>query len=155
MPGSGRPDVSPSQADMQWRTRVGCEEFWATFPVFSPRPEIHTEGLIPIKMETSHVRELLGTNRGKQSGFGGDPDPDKFRRTTSSIKASEAMPPKPSSRQSSIVASQRSSHAAAALMLDHRLSGDLREQLQQERVLRHKAEVEARQLREKLAAHVA
>lgn len=68
--------------------RQCVQEFWATFPVFSPRPEIHTEGtcltakspidwvlynlcdlegLIPIKMETSHVRELLGTNRGEET----------------------------------------------------------------------------------------
>eukprot|EP00490_Sorites_sp_Unknown_P019744 CAMPEP_0114693340 /NCGR_PEP_ID=MMETSP0191-20121206/68946_1 /TAXON_ID=126664 /ORGANISM="Sorites sp." /LENGTH=197 /DNA_ID=CAMNT_0001986857 /DNA_START=39 /DNA_END=633 /DNA_ORIENTATION=+ len=196
MPGTGKADVSPSQFDMQWRTRVGCEEFWATFPVFSPRPEIHSEGLIPIRMgtslrelqsqgkqspglrdsdsipggppaylalrqlqETSQMRELF-QSQGKQSvGLG---DSDSMSRRTASIPCSEATPRKASNRQLSAVASHRSSQAVAALMLDSRSGAgshacggaiaDLREQLQQERILRQKAEEEARQLRAKLSS---
>ncbi|CAE7834112.1 MMK1 [Symbiodinium sp. CCMP2592] len=37
--------VSPSQADMQWRARIGSEEFWATFPPLSPRPEVGSGGI--------------------------------------------------------------------------------------------------------------
>mmetsp|Transcript_33688 Transcript_33688/g.41468 ORF Transcript_33688/g.41468 Transcript_33688/m.41468 type:complete len:159 (+) Transcript_33688:43-519(+) len=157
MPGTGKADVSPSQFDMQWRTRVGCEEFWATFPVFSPRPEIHSEGLIPIRMGTS-LRELQ--SQGKQSP--GLRDSDSMSRRTSSIPCSEATPRKASNRQLSAVASHRSSQAVAALMLDSRSGAgshacggaiaDLREQLQQERILRQKAEEEARQLRAKLSS---
>eukprot|EP00438_Fugacium_kawagutii_P004088 Skav205558 [mRNA] locus=scaffold1543:121791:125465:- [translate_table: standard] len=157
MPGAGKADVSPSQFDMQWRTRVGCEEFWATFPVHSPRPDVHTEGLIPIRMETSCMGELLQNAKGKQSGFGdfgGDPS---LSRRTSSIHGSQATPRKSSSRQSVVLVSHRSSQAVAALMLDGRSApagpgvSDLRQELQQERILRQKAEDEARQLRAKLA----
>eukprot|EP00435_Cladocopium_sp_Y103_P071717 s726_g38.t1 len=163
MPGTGRADVSPSQFDMQWRTRVGCEEFWATFPVLSPRPEIHTEGLIPIRMGTSQMRELLESARSGKQSAGLEGDPSASRRTSS------ATPLKTSSRGSSVVArtsttncrssamvSQRSSQAAAALMLEgSSVAGaisDLRQQLQQERILRQKAEDEARDGKNSFAA---
>eukprot|EP00439_Symbiodinium_sp_Y106_P042262 s6520_g5.t1 len=41
------------EADMQWRARIGSEEFWATFPPLSPRPEVGSGGLVPIRLNAS------------------------------------------------------------------------------------------------------
>lgn len=46
----------------------GLQEFWATFPVHSSRPDIYTEGLIPIRTETSYMGELLQNAKGKVVG---------------------------------------------------------------------------------------
>ncbi|CAK9026259.1 unnamed protein product [Durusdinium trenchii] len=155
MPGTGKADVSPSQFDMQWRSRVDCEEFWATFPVFSPRPGIHTEGLIPIRVETGHFRKLVGSVRGKPCLAGDDVSACSSQLHSSRSRSGSEATPQPPSRQSFLrtASSPRSSLAAAALVLDAG-AADMRNQLQQERVLRQKAEDEVQQLRAKLATYV-
>ncbi|CAE7208999.1 MMK1 [Symbiodinium natans] len=141
MPGTSM--VSPSQADMQWRARVGSEEFWASFPPLSPRPEVGSGGLVPIRLNASAIvggrpDPLQETHAGERRGS------RKSGRSTSSMGSTLGDLGRTSSR-----VSQPSSRAAADLVLDAG-ARQLKNQLQQERLLRQKAEDEAQKLRARL-----
>ncbi|CAE7245732.1 MMK1 [Symbiodinium sp. CCMP2456] len=143
--------VSPSQADMQWRARIGSEEFWATFPPLSPRPEVGSGGLVPIRLNAS-LRTIVGARPGpEQVQVAGEKRiaQKSCRSTGSSFASSLAHMDRTSSRVSSKV----SSRAAAELVLDAGAAVGARElkaELHQERLLRQRAEDEAQKLRARL-----
>ncbi|CAJ1340467.1 unnamed protein product [Effrenium voratum] len=132
--------VSPSQGDMQWRARVGCEEFWAAFPVKSPRPEVESEGLIPIRIDGPQLRLLV---EGPASGPGAS-------RTNffTAQKPSHASNASNASNASGSRVSKRSKQPSERAGSEG--GSSTRGQLQQERLLRQRAELEAQELRGKL-----
>ncbi|CAE7946032.1 MMK1 [Symbiodinium sp. KB8] len=139
------------EADMQWRARIGSEEFWATFPPLSPRPEVGSGGLVPIRLNAS-LRTIVGARPGpEQVQVAGEKRvaQQSCRSTGSSFAPALADVDRKSSR----VSSKMSSRAAAELVLDAGSAVGARElkaELHQERLLRQRAEDEAQKLRARL-----